>query len=457
MKPGHLTLVGAGLAGALLATLLARRGWQVDLFERRGDPRLHGYAGGRSINLALAERGLHALRQADAHAAVLERAVMMRGRMVHPLGGKPQLQRYGRDDSEVIWSVSRGELNISLIEAAEAAGARLHFDRGLVEVDFDAKVARFRGDGAVHEHPFTALVGCDGAGSTLRMQMAARRDLGERTEWLGHGYKELEIPPARDGGFRIEPNALHIWPRGRYMCIALPNDERTFTVTLFMALHDDGHGDPNFDAVDSAAAARALFVRDFPDALPLIPALEHDYEANPVGSLGTLYLDRWHLGGEAVLLGDAAHAMVPFHGQGMNCAFEDCVALARTLDAVPDLAAAFAAFEAERKPNALAIQRMALDNYIEMRDLVDDPEFLLQRELERALQQRHPDRFVPHYALVTFMRIPYAEALERSEIQRGILVEATRELESLEGVDWAAADAAVLRLLPPLEADGDAA
>src|SRR5690606_34324555 len=165
---------------------------------------------------------------------------------------------------------SRGELNISLIDAAEAAGARLHFDRGLVEVDFDAKVARFRGDGAVHEHPFTALVGCDGAGSTLRTQMAARRDLGERTEWLGHGYKELEIPPARDGGFRIEPNALHIWPRGRYMCIALPNDERTFTVTLFMALHDEGHGDPNFDAVDSAAAARALFVRDFPDALPLI-------------------------------------------------------------------------------------------------------------------------------------------------------------------------------------------
>ncbi len=457
MKPGHLTLVGAGLAGALLATLLARRGWQVDLFERRGDPRLHGYAGGRSINLALAERGLHALRQADAHAAVLERAVMMRGRMVHPLGGKPQLQRYGRDDSEVIWSVSRGELNISLIECAEAAGARLHFDHGLVSVDFERKRATYRGDGQVHERPFACLLGCDGAGSTLRAQMAKWVDLGERTEWLGHGYKELEIPPARDGGFRIEPNALHIWPRGRYMCIALPNDERTFTVTLFMALHDEGHGDPNFDAVDSAAAARALFVRDFPDALPLIPALEHDYEANPVGSLGTLYLDRWHLGGEAVLLGDAAHAMVPFHGQGMNCAFEDCVALARTLDAVPDLAAAFAAFEAERKPNALAIQRMALDNYIEMRDLVDDPEFLLQRELERALQQRHPDRFVPHYALVTFMRIPYAEALERSEIQRGILVEATRGLESLEGVDWAAADAAVERLLPPLEADGDAA
>ena len=453
----RLTIVGAGLAGALLATLLARRGWEVDVFERRGDPRLHGYAGGRSINLALAERGLHALRQADADGAVLAHAVMMRGRMVHPRAGEPQLQRYGRDDSEVIWSVSRGELNVSLIDAAEAAGARLHFDRGLVEVDFDAAIARYRGDGGVHEHRFSALLGCDGAGSTLRAQMATRMDLGERTEWLDHGYKELEIPPARDGSFRIEPNALHIWPRGRYMCIALPNDERTFTVTLFMALHDDGHGDPNFDAVDDAAAARALFERDFADALPLIPGLEHDFEANPVGSLATLYLARWHLGGQAVLLGDAAHAMVPFHGQGMNCAFEDCVALADQLDRAPDLATAFAAFAAQRQPDAEAIQRMALDNYIEMRDLVDDPAFLLQRALEQALQQRHPTRFVPHYAMVTFMRMPYAVALARSEVQRAILETATRGLDSLAGVDWAQADAAVVRLLPPLDESGSPA
>jgi kynurenine 3-monooxygenase len=448
VKPGSsLTIVGAGLAGALLATLLARRGWQVDVFERRGDPRLQGYAGGRSINLALAERGLHALRRGDADGAVLERAVMMRGRMVHPLHGEPQLQRYGRDDSEVIWSVSRGELNISLLDAACAAGARLHFDRGLESVDFERKVARFQdGDGSL-EHSFTALLGCDGAGSTLRAQMGLHADLGERTEWLEHGYKELEIPPARDGGFRIEPNALHIWPRGRYMCIALPNDERTFTVTLFMALHADGSTDPDFDSVATADEARSLFERDFPDALPLIPELGHDFESNPTGTLATLHLDRWHLGGDAVLLGDAAHAMVPFHGQGMNCAFEDCVALASHIDAAADLAIAFAAFEAERKPDASAIQQMALENYIEMRDLVDDPAFLLQRELERVLQARHPLRFVPHYTMVTFMRIPYSLALERSEIQRRILVEATRGLASLEGVDWARVDAEVVRRL----------
>ena len=453
--PRQASIIGAGLAGSLLAILLARRGWEVDVYERRGDPRLSGYAGGRSINLALAERGLHALRQAEADRPVLERAVMMRGRMVHPLGGTPRLQRYGRDDSEVIWSVSRGELNISLIDCAESAGARLHFDHGLVEVDFERRIARYHGDGKGHEQAFHCLLGCDGAGSTLRAQMATRADLGERTEWLGHGYKELEIPPARDGGFRIEPNALHIWPRGRYMCIALPNDERNFTVTLFMALHDEGHGDPHFDSVDSAADAIALFERDFPDALPLIPELARDFERNPVGSLGTLYLERWHLGGDAVLLGDAAHAMVPFHGQGMNCAFEDCVALAAHMEASPDLATAFAAFEAERMRDALAIQRMALDNYIEMRDLVDDTDFLLQRELEQALQARHPGRFVPHYSMVTFMRIPYSVALERSEVQRDILVEATRGLDSLQGVDWAAVDAAVEARLPPIASLAD--
>ena len=446
------TIVGAGLAGALMATLLAQRGWKVEVYESRGDPRIHGFAGGRSINLALAERGLHALRAADADRDVLAQAVMMRGRMVHPAdGGAPQLQRYGRDDSEVIWSVSRGELNITLINAAEAAGAELHFDRRLEAVDFDARRAFYRGDGGLHRVGFATLIGCDGAGSTLRAQMAPRVALGERTDWLGHGYKELEIPPAADGGFRIEPNALHIWPRGRYMCIALPNDERTFTVTLFMAMRDQGDGDPSFETVPDAAAAQALFARDFSDALPLIPELEHDFEANPIGTLGTLHLERWHAGGEAVLIGDAAHAMVPFHGQGMNCAFEDCAALARHLDANDDTAAAYAAFEAERKPDATAIQRMALDNYIEMRDLVDDPDYILQRRLELALQARHPRRFVPHYAMVTFMRIRYSLALERSEIQRRILVDATRGRSSVEEIDLAALDPVIEGALPVLD------
>ena len=444
----HITIVGAGLAGALLATLLAKRGWQVDVFERRGDPRVSGYAGGRSINLALAERGLHALRSAGADTAVLDKAVMMRGRMVHFLDGSQQLQRYGRDDSEVIWSVSRGDLNIVLLDAAAAAGATLHFDRRLDHVDFDARTARFIDDrdGSIHEQAFNALLGADGAGSALRAAMQQRGDLGERLEPLGHGYKELEIPPAADGGFRIEPNALHIWPRGNYMCIALPNDERTFTVTLFLP----SEGDPSFATVANGAAALALFERDFADAIPLLPNLQRDFEQNPIGVLATLYLDRWHLDGRAVLLGDAAHAMVPFHGQGMNCAFEDCVALANHLDAQSDLQAAFAAFENERRPNAQAIQAMALENYLEMRARVDDADYLLQRALERQLAERHPDRFVPRYAMVTFRRLPYATAFARGRVQRELLVEATQGRESLEGIDWDWLDAEVEKRLSPL-------
>ena len=450
----QIDIVGAGLAGALLATLLARAGWPVRVYERRADSRAHGYAGGRSINLALAERGLHTLRVAGVAEAVLAQAVMMRGRMVHSKDGSQQLQRYGRDDSEVIWSVSRAELNLVLLRAAEAAGAELHFDRRLQSVDFDGRRAQFVDDreGSLHPVQFDSLVGADGAGSSLRAAMSAHIDLGERIEPLGHGYKELEIPPTADGDFRIEPNALHIWPRGDYMCIALPNDERTFTVTLFLPNRAGPDGDPpGFDQVRTGDDAQVLFARDFADALPLIPQLRQDFERNPVGALSTLYLDRWHLGGRAVLLGDAAHAMVPFHGQGMNCAFEDCIALAGHLERCDDFGAAFAAFEAERLPNARAIQAMALENYLEMRARVDDSDFLLQRALEAALAQRHPQRFVPRYAMVTFRRIPYAIARERGVLQRELLERFTRGQASLDALDWQAIDQAVRAQLPALE------
>ena len=467
----QITIVGAGLAGALLATLLAQRGWQVDVYEKRGDPRIKGYEGGRSINLALAERGLHALRIAGGDDEVMAQAVMMRGRMVHFSDGHTDLQRYGRDDSEVIWSVHRGELNMTLLDLAEQAGATLHFNRGLASVDFDARIARFNDerDGSGHDVGFESLVGADGAGSALRAAMARETELGERTEFLGHSYKELEIPPAPGGGFSLEPNALHIWPRGRYMCIALPNDERTFTVTLFLPNEslpndrspdgtppnnaDPNPADPSFATVRSGADARALFERDFADALPLIPNLERDFDHNPAGLLATLYLDRWHHGGRAVLLGDAAHAMVPFHGQGMNCAFEDCVALAAHLEAGDDRGAAFVAFQAERLPNARAIQAMALENYLEMRDRVDNDDYLLQRALEMRLAARHPDRFVPRYAMVTFRRMPYALAFERGQQQRELLVELTRGHDSLDTLDWDAVDAAVHARLSPLTHD----
>jgi kynurenine 3-monooxygenase len=450
MSTPPITIAGAGLAGALLATLLARRGIAVEVFERRADPRRAGYEGGRSINLALAERGLHALREAGLTEAVMAQAVMMRGRMVHFDDGRQQLQRYGRDDSEVIWSVHRGRLNISLLDAAEAAGATLHFGQRLGAVDFDARCfdTHDEGDGSRTRRPFEVLVGADGAGSALRAAIGKQVPLGERFVPLGHGYKELEIPPAADGGFRIEPNALHIWPRGGYMCIALPNCERTFTVTLFLP-NDGPH--PSFATLADREAVAAFFGADFADAVPLMPDLLDDFMRNPVGQLGTLTLERWHVDGRAVLIGDAAHAMVPFHGQGMNCAFEDCLALDRCIARHGELSAAFAAFEAERRPNADAIQQMALENYIEMRDRVDDADYLLQRELEVMLAERHPGRFVPRYAMVSFTRVPYAVALQRGQQQRAILQRATAGLDAVDAVDLERVDEEVRRCLPPLD------
>ncbi len=448
--PRSLTIIGAGLAGSLLAILLSRHGWRITVYERRGDPRIADYESGRSINLALAERGRNALRQAGVEDEVMAKAVMMRGRMVHARGGDQELQRYGRDDSEVIWSVHRRDLNITLLELAEQAGATIHFHRRLHTVDFDAGYARFIDDRDDHPHDIhfdNPLIGADGAGSALRAAMNRKSPLGEHTEFLDHSYKELEIPPAADGGFRIEPNALHIWPRGRYMCIALPNDEGTFTVTVFLP----NEGEPSFATIRTGLEAEALFQRDFADALPLIPDLRRDWEQHPPGLLGTLYLDRWHLRGRAVLIGDAAHAMVPFHGQGMNCAFEDCIALARKLQDSAGAEQAFAAFQDERKPNAAAIQQMALENYLEMRDHVADPAYLLRRELEQALQQRWPTRFVPHYTMVTFLHTPYAVALERSGIQQRILIDATRGHANLDHIDWAALERVVHLQLPVLE------
>lgn len=442
------TIIGGGLAGALLAVLLARRGERVVVFERRPDPRLRGYEGGRSINLALAARGLHVLRGAGLGAAVLQQAVAMRGRMVHPREGATNFQPYGQTDRECIWSVHRGRLNLLLLDAAEKAGAEVHFHQRLGEVDFAARRAELIDD---HDRTarwidFESLIGADGAGSALRASMQRQIDLHEHLEPLGHGYKELEIPPEADGGFRIARDALHIWPRGGYMLIALPNTEGTFTATLFLA-HRDSR--PCFEDLPDATAASAFFEREFPDALALMPGLAADWADHPTSSLATLRLKRWHLDGHAVLLGDAAHAMVPFHGQGMNCAFEDVEALDRLLGEHADRADAFAAFEAERRPNAEAIQTMAIENYVEMRDSVDDPAWRRQRALELQLADRHPGRFVPRYSMVSFTRTPYAVAMARGRWQRELLVEATRDPDGT--IDFEGLDARITDALSPLD------
>ena len=461
MAQQPITLIGGGLVGALLALQLAQRGFAVEVYEKRPDPRRAGFLGGRSINLALAERGLQALRMAGLADDVLQRAVMMRGRMVHDREGSSGLQRYGVDDSEVIWSVSRGALNILLLDAAEAAGVQLHFGQGLVAADFVAHRIRLAGsDGVERDKQVGLLIGADGAGSALRAAMHAHTALGERVESLGHGYKELEIPAASElpaavrqlgGGhdqYALEPHALHIWPRGGYMCIALPNTEGSFTVTLFLP----GQGAaPSFATLPDAPAAATFFNEQFPGLLPLMPHFNEDWDSNPVGSLSTLYLDRWHLDGHVLLVGDAAHAIVPFHGQGMNCGFEDTVVLANLLAAAPnDGADVFAEFQRVRQPDTDAIARMALENYVEMRDSVADPHYLAKRELGGLLADRIPDYYMARYRMVTFTHLPYDYALQRGRAQDQLLEQLLHGSPNVAEINMDAAADLFRSSLPPL-------
>lgn len=461
-RGGTINLVGAGLAGALLALLLARRGHAVRVFERRPDPRLATVERGRSINLALAARGIHALEAAGIMDEVRPLLVAMRGRMVHETDGRQALVPYGQRTHEVIHSVSRGALNLALLRAADAfPNVELRFDQACRGVDLarDALLLRDTVSGEDYELPLAPTIACDGAGSAVRQALVAAGRLAASESLLGHDYKELNIAPRAGGGFALEPHALHVWPRGGFMLIALPNPDATFTVTLFLARDAAAAGlaggTPSFAALRTPADVRALFEREFADAVPLLGDLEAQFAANPQGLLGTIRCDRWHAGGSVLLLGDAAHAIVPFHGQGMNCAFEDCVELARQLDAGDDWAATFARFQQGRQPNAEAIAQMALENYVEMRDTVREPRFLRQKQLSLLLEQRHPRRFIPRYSMVSFHpEIPYAEALRRGGVQQRILdeLDAGGDSPVAGPLDLARADALVEALLEPLEA-----
>jgi kynurenine 3-monooxygenase len=401
--------------------LLARRGLRVRVFERRPDPRLGAAERGRSINLALAARGIRALEAAGIMDEVRPLLIEMRGRMVHEPDGRQSLVPYGQRPHEVIHSVSRGALNLALLRAADAfPNVEMRFDQACLGVDLGAGTLRLRDavSGDDYDLPLAPTIATDGAGSAVRQALAAVGATRTREAVLDHDYKELTIWPRTDGGFALEPNALHVWPRGGFMLIALPNPDATFTATLFLARE----GATSFAALRTPADVAAFFAREFPDAVPLLGDPAAQYAANPQGLLGTVHCERWHVGGQVLLLGDAAHAIVPFHGQGMNCAFEDCVELAGLLDAGHDWEAAFAEFERRRQPNAEAIAQMALENYVEMRDTVRDPRFLRQKQLSLRLEQRHPRRFIPRYSMVSFHpEIPYAEALRRGVVQQQIL------------------------------------
>ncbi len=461
---GRMTLVGAGLSGALLAVSLARAGFDVEVFEKRPDPRQAGFIGGRSINLALSERGLRPLRELMLVDTVLSTAVKMRGRMVHDRQGRTELQPYGINEREVNWSVSRAQLNIDLLQAAEDAGARLHFGQKLVDAAFGRRVEVTLEDAAGdrRRHECSHVLGCDGAGSALRHAMDRHEPLGERVAALQHGYKELEIPPASDcdkaeflSRFAIEPQALHIWPRGGYMCIALPNRDGSFTVTLFLPMAGES---PSFAALKNIAAGRELFADAFGDVLPLLANFDDNLRHNPTSELATLYLERWHHGHQALLLGDAAHAIVPFHGQGMNAGFEDVDLITPMLrENRGDPGAVIEAFGGMRKADTDAIATMALENYIEMRDSVADPRYLLQHELATELARRCPAHVMPRYRMVTFTHLPYSQCLEHGRQQSALLDELLGERTSLDGFDFDAAAALARTRLAPLGGLDDAA
>lgn len=417
---GPTVVLGAGPAGSLLAIYLARQGHDVTVFEKRPDLRRVDIAAGRSINLALATRGIVPLADVGVIDRVDEITIPMRGRMVHaPDDSTPTLQPYGNQPHEVIHSVSRTDLNAILLDAAEATGrVRFEFERSLASVDLDRRRLTFD-DGTTAS--FEVVFGADGANSRVREAMVTQGSCSCRIDRLDHSYKELTLPPDDAGDHLLDPNALHIWPRGEFMLIALANPGGDFTVTLFAPT-------ATFDRLTTTTSVEEFFAAEFGDFARLVPDLAEQFAANPTGTLATVRANGWSIDDRAVLVGDAAHGIVPFHGQGMNAAMESVRSLDRHLrSARGDRAEAFRRYETERKPDADAIADMALDNYVEMRAGVVDADYLAKRSLALELERRHPEHLTPRYNMVMFSTMPYSEAKSRAERQARIIAAAVAD------------------------------
>lgn len=401
----EFTIVGAGLAGALLACFLGKAGQRVDLYEKRSDPRGHGQAGGKSINLAISVRGIHALRENGLAEDILQQAIPMRGRMIHSPAGQLSFQPYGKDDSESIHSVSRASLNIAMLNAAARyAAVRLFFGRKCTGMNLHTGAVELADEETqdVTCIPSKTVIGADGAFSAIRAQMQKQERFNYRQDYLNYGYKELSMPPGADGGFLLEKHALHIWPRHNYMMIALPNLEGSFTCTLFLPY--EGH--PSFAALATETDVLKFFQAQFPDALPLLPSLVPDFLKNPTGPLVTIRCSPWYVRDRVVLIGDASHAVVPFLGQGMNAAFEDCVVLNQCLaQHGPDRESAFRTFEQLRKEHADTLADLCIDNFIEMRDRVSSRVFRFKKKMAGWLHKLLPRWYLPLYTLRNLLRV----------------------------------------------------
>jgi kynurenine 3-monooxygenase len=445
-----IRIVGAGPTGSLLAILLQRRGFEIALYETRADPRYAPAESGRSINLALADRGIHALKVAGVFDDLAPALLPMRGRLIHHENRDTVFQPYGQRRNEVIYSVSRHRLNQALIEvAAKLPGMELHFQHRFESADFTAETAQIRDlqHDQVITVPMQPLLATDGAGSVMRRELSAHQLIQAAETDLEHGYKELSIPAGPAGRFRMASDALHIWPRGNFMLIALPNDDGSFTATLFLPKR----GPISFESLNNAQTIDQFLSQHFPDALALMPHSLEEFSAHPVGFLGTVSASPWHAGAQALLIGDAAHAMVPFHGQGMNCCFEDCIEFDACVEQRLPWEKAFAQFGGSRKPNTDAIAAMALENYLEMRESVADLKFQLRQALSLELERRFPQRFIPRYSMVMFHHeIPYLTAQQRGATQADILSDLTQGAAALSDIDFGRAELEINAKLPPI-------
>jgi len=446
----RISLVGAGLNGPLLALGLTERGYKVSIHERRPDMRRVRMSAGRSINLALSTRGIHALTQGGLWEQMQDIVIPMKGRMMHSVSSELTFQPYGKDPSEVINSISRAELNISLMNAAESRGVKIRFQHRCVGMDLRTGELRLQDEtsGKNVTVESDAVIGCDGSASAIRNEILKLPRFNFSQQYLDYGYKELTIPAGDDGSHVLEKNALHIWPRGNYMLIALPNIDGTFACILFLPFE----GENSFGSLTTQVAVQQFFQSRFPDAFALMPNLTDNFFANPIGAMVTIKCSPWHVDERALLLGDAAHAIVPFFGQGINCGFEDCTVLLDLLDRHgPDWKRVFSEFEQARKVNTDAIADLAVENFVEMRDKVADPKFLLRKKVELALEAKYPQQFVPKYAMVTFHRVPYSTALRRGQVQDAMLSELCESLERVEDLDWSHAAHLIRTKLAPLE------
>jgi kynurenine 3-monooxygenase len=416
----RFVLIGSGLAGGLLAAYLGRRGYDVDLYERRADPREGNIVGGRSINLAISTRGIHALQQIGIADEALRHAIPMRGRMIHDKSGALHFAPYDVDPKKCINSIGRASLNTTVIEAAQRyPNVRVHFNHKCTDVDLNEAIAHLEIENRQVTARGGAVIGVDGAFSAVRASMQRKiANFQYNESYLAHGYKELTIPPAPDGSWRIEKNALHIWPRKSFMMIALPNPDGSFTCTLFWEFE----GPRSFATTKTDDDVRRFFGEEFPDADTLMPTLVEDFKNNPTGSLVTIRCAPWYYRDRVCLLGDAAHAVVPFYGQGMNAAFEDCIVLDEWLDKFPNnRERAFAEYFERRKENADALADLAIGNFIEMRDKTASRTFRAKKKLDHLLEAALPGVYLPLYTMVTFTRIPYAQAARRARLQDRIL------------------------------------